>query len=112
MTTEHEGMTAARHSMNVGRVFAAIGKACRASCYWIPALGLLALATPALAQCPLSFNAPSSYAAGTNPRSVAVGDFNADGRPDLAVANYFSNNVSVLLNTGSGFPPPVITQQP
>jgi hypothetical protein len=30
--------------------------------------------------------------------SVAVDDFNGDGLPDLAVANDFSNNVSVLMN--------------
>jgi len=29
---------------------------------------------------------------------VAVGDFNADGRPDLAVANRFGGTVSVLIN--------------
>jgi hypothetical protein len=29
---------------------------------------------------------------------VVVGDFNGDGLPDLAVANYFSNDVSVLIN--------------
>jgi hypothetical protein len=29
---------------------------------------------------------------------VAVGDFNRDGRPDLATANQNSNNVSVLIN--------------
>jgi len=29
---------------------------------------------------------------------VAVGDFNGDGALDLAVANYYSNNVSVLIN--------------
>ena len=28
---------------------------------------------------------------------MAVGDFNGDGKPDLAVANYSSANVSVLL---------------
>ncbi|PYM12489.1 MAG: hypothetical protein DME18_11285 [Verrucomicrobia bacterium] len=33
------------------------------------------------------------------PRWVAVGDFNGDGKPDLAVANERSGNVSVLLNT-------------
>lgn len=32
------------------------------------------------------------------PESVAVGDFNGDGRADLAVANSGSGNVSVLLN--------------
>lgn len=30
---------------------------------------------------------------------VAVEDFNKDGKPDLAIPNSFSNNVSVLLNT-------------
>jgi hypothetical protein len=34
--------------------------------------------------------------------SVAVGDFNADNKPDLAVANQDSNNVSVLRGDGSG----------
>src|SRR5207237_1519142 len=36
------------------------------------------------------------------PVSVAVGDFNGDGRPDLAVANALSSNVSVLLGDGDG----------
>ncbi len=31
-----------------------------------------------------------------------VGDFNGDGWPDLAVANYFSNDISVLLGSGDG----------
>jgi len=44
----------------------------------------------------------SPYAAGTHPSSVAVGDFNGDGYLDLAVANYGSNNVSVLLGNGDG----------
>jgi hypothetical protein len=33
---------------------------------------------------------------------VAVGDFNRDGVPDLAVANFNSNDVSVLLGNGDG----------
>src|SRR5262249_48939931 len=37
------------------------------------------------------------------PWSVAVGDFNGDGRPDLAVASSRSNDVSVLLGTGNGY---------
>jgi hypothetical protein len=33
---------------------------------------------------------------------VAVGDFNGDGKPDLAIANYSDNSVSVLLGNGDG----------
>ena len=40
-----------------------------------------------------SFVAPRAYDAGSNPASVAVGDFNGDGIPDLAVANADSNDV-------------------
>ena len=36
---------------------------------------------------------------GTQPRSLAVGDFNGDGLPDLATANFGPNTTSVLLNT-------------
>ncbi len=46
--------------------------------------------------------AGSPFAAGTNPQSVVVGDFNGDGIQDLAVANSNSNNVTVLLGNGSG----------
>src|SRR5262249_19721328 len=36
------------------------------------------------------------------PTSAAVGDFNGDGKPDLAVTNVLSNSVSVLLGNGDG----------
>jgi hypothetical protein len=45
------------------------------------------------------FAAKQDVDTGPNPRSVTVGDLNGDGKPDLAVANVGSNNVSVLLNT-------------
>ena len=34
-----------------------------------------------------TFQAAVNYAVGNAPYSVAVGDFNGDGKPDLAVAN-------------------------
>jgi hypothetical protein len=39
---------------------------------------------------------------GERPVSVAVGDFDGDGKHDLVTANYGSNNVSVLLGLGDG----------
>jgi trimeric autotransporter adhesin len=36
-------------------------------------------------------------------QSVAVGDFNGDGKPDLAVTNSGANGVNVFLNSESGF---------
>ena len=53
-------------------------------------------------------NAVGTFGSATNyvesvggfPSSVAVGDFDADDLPDLAVANSSNDDVSVLLNTG------------
>src|SRR5262249_8747860 len=43
----------------------------------------------------------SPVAVGTTPRGAVVADFNGDGRPDLAIGNAGSNNVSILLNNGN-----------
>src|SRR5437870_1523303 len=59
------------------------------------------VSAPALAQT-VSFNARLDFAVQTNPISVAVGDLNGDGKLDLAVANYDSTTVSVLLGNGDG----------
>lgn len=52
---------------------------------------------------------PASVSVGPNPTAIAVGDFNGDGRLDLAVANSCINNpdcqsgwVTVLLGDGTG----------
>jgi hypothetical protein len=50
-----------------------------------------------------SFAAQQTFTAGNQPYGVAAGDFNTDGRPDLASANNTSNNISVLLNTTAPF---------
>ena len=49
-----------------------------------------------------TFQAAVSYGAGMSPSSVAVGDFNGDGKADLATANAAANSVSVLLGNGDG----------
>jgi hypothetical protein len=51
-----------------------------------------------------SFGAATKFTAGLRPRAVATGDFNSDGKIDLAVANVGANfnKVSVLLGAGNG----------
>ncbi len=49
---------------------------------------------------PAYFYAPKvDFSTGTNPRSVASGDVDGDGKADLVVANGNSNTLSVLRNT-------------
>jgi hypothetical protein len=48
------------------------------------------------------FATATNFSVGTAPRSVAIGDFNGDGKLDIATANSGSSNVSVLLGDGTG----------
>ncbi len=49
-----------------------------------------------------AFSDPTTFGVGPSPQSVAVGEFNGDADPDLAVVNQLSNNVSVLLGAAGG----------
>jgi hypothetical protein len=50
----------------------------------------------------LSLAAPDLLAAGTGPRAVAAGDFNGDGRVDIAAANEGTSDLTVYYNMGNG----------
>src|ERR1017187_1123243 len=50
----------------------------------------------------ISFNAPLTYLTGGPVTSVALGDFNGDGKPDLAVTTNDTNTVSILFGNGDG----------
>jgi hypothetical protein len=69
------------------------------------AVGLLVLmlvpAGPALAA-PVSFAPAHNYAAGNSPGAVATANLDSKKGPDLAIVNFKSKNVSVLLNKGDG----------
>ncbi len=49
-----------------------------------------------------TFSGPTNLSAGDSPTWVAVGDFNGDGKQDLAVAISSSGTVSILLGDGNG----------
>ncbi len=49
-----------------------------------------------------TFKLAATYPAHTAPISIAAGDFNGDGKLDLAVANNDSGDISIFLNQGDG----------
>ena len=62
-----------------------------------------------------SFNVPIMYVTGDNisvsPSFIVTGDFNNDGKPDIATSFAFNNVVAVFLNMGNGTFGPVSTYQ-
>jgi hypothetical protein len=51
---------------------------------------------------PLAFNLASTPATGNGPFSMVLGDFNGDGKLDIATANYWDGTLSILLGDGAG----------
>ncbi len=56
-----------------------------------------------------TFSTSVDYVAGSVPMSVTPGDFNGDGKLDLAVANRVDNTVSVFLAKGDGSFQPAVS---
>lgn len=55
----------------------------------------------------VNFDSHVDFLSGTNPVSVSVGDFDLDGKNDLALTNYNGDDVSLFRNTSSS--PPAFT---
>src|SRR6266852_4305990 len=104
-------------------------KTARSPAPWLPLIIVLGISVPAandfstashahrrasinqlttVASCGVPSFAPLiNLNAGTLPVGLVAGNFNADGKVDLVVANFSSNNLSIFLNNGSGgFGPP------
>jgi hypothetical protein len=58
--------------------------------------------SPSTPGSPYGASTLATYPVGHNPQAVVVGDFNNDGKLDLAVANENDNTVSILLGNGDG----------
>src|SRR5947209_2270006 len=58
---------------------------------------------------PSLFGPPTNFEVGRHPSSVAIADFNQDGKPDLVVGNEGVNTFSVLLGNGDGSFQPQVT---
>lgn len=54
------------------------------------------------ASCSAAVFSPTSFPAGVSPTNLVIVDLNNDMKPDLAVTNQVSNDISILLGNGNG----------
>ncbi len=73
----------------------------------LTAIAIMGVSSLSWGQCfqpPSKFTLDNVGSTVSYPKSVAVGDFDGNGSPDIATANYGSNTIGILLNNGnSGF---------
>jgi hypothetical protein len=62
----------------------------------------IALATPTIDPSPFTVSSQFTVGVDARPNSIAVGDFNSDGKVDLVTANEGTNTVSVAIGNGLG----------
>ena len=74
----------------------------RRYCIYAFAMLMPALLLAAIPPGTVGFAPPQTYSVGTYPESIAIGDFNSDGVPDIAVASHNQNRIDVLLGNGDG----------
>jgi len=66
------------------------------------AAAFVALQSPGTTTYAVSFGPGTRYPVGAGPSGTATGDFNGDGKLDIAVANSGSGSISILLGKGDG----------
>src|ERR1700735_3387606 len=69
---------------------------------WMPRIVSILLVLSATANAQFTPAPGSPVQVGLLPESVAIGDLNGDGKPDLAIANKSDFTVTVLLGNGTG----------
>src|SRR6266568_1892606 len=76
----------------------------------IVALFVAGISAKRVSGCPSpSFSSPTAFPVGAHPAAIAIGDFNGDGKLDMAVANQYCDDptqncdsVSILIGSGNG----------
>lgn len=69
---------------------------------WSLDITTVPIVPPTPPSCSAPSFSPTNFPTGINPTNLAVADFNNDMKPDLAVTNQVTNDVSILLGNGDG----------